>query len=145
MLTGTMVRTRRDLKRYHHHATRVSSGCDFCKFKPEDAQVVQTYTHFWLVYNRFPYSVWDSLGVDEHLMIIPKRHVDAIGHFTPEEAKEYLELLGKYEATGYSIYARATQSKSRSITHQHTHLIKLDSKIKRVMFHVHRPYIFWFK
>ena len=144
MLAGTMVRTRRDQKRYHRHSKHVTSGCDFCAFKISDDQVIREFTYFWLVYNRFPYGVWDSLGVDEHLMIIPKRHVDAIHHFTPEEGREYLELLGRYEATGYSIYSRATKSKSRTITHQHTHLMKLDDRIKRVMIHLHRPYIFWF-
>lgn len=46
--------------------------------------------------------------------------------FTDEEAKEILHIMTEYEKRGFSVYARAPKDTTRSVTHQHTHLILLE-------------------
>ncbi len=88
----------------------------------------------WVVCNIFPYDVWDTSTVKDHLMIVPKRHVDSVSHFKRTEQTEFMALLGKYEAKGYSVYARAPTNKMKSVTHQHTHLIKLGPKVRNLLY-----------
>ncbi len=52
-----------------------------------------------------------------------------------------MTLIGKYEAKGYNVYARGIGSISRSVAHQHTHLIKLVEKRAKIYVHVQKPYI----
>lgn len=141
MLAGPLTRKRKNQKRYKMHAVSVTSSCEFCDFMNGTEQVKKEYPHFWIVLNIFGYDNWDGFVVTDHLMVVPKRHVDSISHFTPTEAKSYLELLAEYEAKGYSIYARAADNKAKSIVHQHTHLIKLNSKRIKAMAFVHKPHV----
>lgn len=94
-----------------------------------------------MVKNIFPYDLWDTCGVKEHFMVIPKRHVDTISHFSNQEQKEYIGLIAKYEQSGYSIYARAPGSVAKSVHHQHTHLIKLDNKKKKFVLFIRKPWL----
>ena len=90
---------------------------------------------FWVTRNIFPYTVWDSYFVDEHLMLIPKRHVDSIGKLSDHELMVFGKVLGRYEDAGYSVYGRAATNGSKSVAHQHTHLIKVSSRrIKALVF-----------
>lgn len=93
-----------------------------------------------MVDNLFGYDMWDSAGVAEHYMIVPKRHVESLGQLNAAEAKEYMDLLATFEKEGYSIYARAPQSITKSVPHQHTHLIKSDNKRKRALFFIRKPH-----
>lgn len=72
-------------------------------------------------------------------MVIPKRHIDAIGHFTKKEQAEYAKILGEYDQKGYSVYARAPGNIIKSVVHQHTHLIALDNKPKRILVYIKNP------
>lgn len=99
--------------------------CDFCTIKPGDENYVAESAHFKIIANAFPYSRWDSQHVAEHLMILPKVHILSLSKLSSKECDEYVALVSDYEFKGYSIYARAPGSKSRSIPHQHTHLFKL--------------------
>ena len=116
--------------------------CVFCEFNDANAsQVIRTTSHFWIVKNIFPYKTWDMLPVKHHLMIVPKRHVDSLSHFTAPEMKEYTELLVEYDTAGYSAYGRASGNIAKSIAHQHTHLLKLGTRPRRVGFYLLKPYI----
>lgn len=119
--------------------------CDFCNFSKAHDQVVESTRFFWVVHNIFPYDIWDSSGVVDHLMVVPKRHVDAIGHFTPKEQAAFTKVLGKYDRKGYSVYARAPGNIIKSVVHQHTHLIYLDNKPKRALFYLKQPHILIYK
>ena len=116
--------------------------CVFCAFNDESHdQVLFTRDHFWIVKNLFPYSTWDLLPVEHHIMIVPKRHIDAISHFTDVEMKEYAAIIAEYDDMDYSSYARARGNKSKTVTHQHTHLIKLGKRHKAIGIYLSRPYI----
>jgi hypothetical protein len=41
-----------------------------------------------------------------------------------ELLKEYAQLIADFEAQGYSMYLRAPANTTKSVAHQHTHLIK---------------------
>ena len=141
MLTGPYVRKRKTEKQYKQYLVTKKPGCDFCAFTSDSAQVVKQYKHFWIVKNIFPYDHWDGMSVIEHLLIVPKRHVDTLSHFTDAESKEYLLLLSSYESNGYSVYARAAQNVAKSVAHQHTHLIKMDGKRTKAMLYMRKPHM----
>lgn len=133
------MRTRKQHFAQVKHAKKVKGTCEFCTFNLKLPQVLKENTCFWIVRNIFPYDTWDTGSVSKHLMIVPKRHVDSIAHFNIDERREYVKLLAKYEKQGFSIYARAADNAMKSIAHQHTHLIKLDNKLKRFILWSKKP------
>lgn len=74
--------------------------------------------------NKFPYDFWDMKKIKEHIMIVPIRHVDSVSHFYHSEQTKFLKLLSEYEASGHNFYGRSPGDITKSIAHQHTHLIK---------------------
>jgi diadenosine tetraphosphate (Ap4A) HIT family hydrolase len=89
--------------------------------------------------------MWDDHKVIEHRMIVPKKHTDTLKDLSAKEAKEYIELLSRYENKGYNVLARAPQSTQKSIVHQHTHLIKTAKKEIRFLFFMNKPYLRFFR
>lgn len=82
-----------------------------------------------IVKNDFPYYMFDGRTVNEHLMLIPKRHIKLLDEFNTEEEAEYWDLYLKYNNIGYSSMTRPTGNDRRSIPgHVHTHLIKLNNR-----------------
>jgi diadenosine tetraphosphate (Ap4A) HIT family hydrolase len=146
MMSGPATRTRATQKRYHR-ALRAAAKkgnkrtCDFCDFTNLSPQVKHEFPNFWLVQNIYGYHVWDGQGVSEHLMLVPKIHVVGINELDPELLKEYAELIADFEAKGYSLYSRAPVNALKSVSHQHTHLIKFDNKLKKVHIHVRKPHV----
>jgi diadenosine tetraphosphate (Ap4A) HIT family hydrolase len=74
-------------------------------------------------------------------MVIPKKHRRGFGDFTPEERNDAMLLIGQYETMGYNVYARGVDSPSRSVEHQHTHLIKLYDKPSKLVIYSEKPYV----
>lgn len=138
------MRTRTDHRRYKRYTTN-SSGeiCDFCAFTIGDGRVVDESSHFWIATNLFAYNVWDDRNVDEHLMLLPKRHVTTLEELTATERADYIEQLIAYEKQNYSTYTRAPGNASKSVPHLHAHLVQLNPKLKRLIVRVKRPYILW--
>lgn len=93
-----------------------------------------------VVPNRVSYDVFEGRTVTEHQMIIPRRHLELLEDFTDEEALEMFRLTAKYEQLGYNVYARGKDSVTRSVKHQHTHLIKTTNKVNEFLFYIRRPY-----
>jgi len=91
--------------------------------------------------NRVKYDVFEGRRVLDHLMIIPKRHVETLSEFSPQELIDFGTLAGKYEAGGYNVYARGVASVSRSVKHQHTHLIKCDDRQHKLLIQSQHPYM----
>lgn len=140
------VRTRKKALLYTKYTKKTDKDvCQFCSFTKNQEHIIEESPYFWVVKNIFPYDVWDSSGVSDHLMLIPKRHVDSLAHFKPTEQQEFTHLLGKYEEQGYSVYARAPSNGLKSIAHQHTHLIAVDSKVKRVILFIRKPHLLFTK
>lgn len=94
-----------------------------------------------IITNVFGYDIWDGCGVVEHMMIIPKRHVASLDELTSDEKLDYVTLAAKYEADGYSLYARSPGNVTKSAIHQHMHLIKTDNTRKKWMIYIRKPHI----
>jgi diadenosine tetraphosphate (Ap4A) HIT family hydrolase len=102
-----------------------SSACPFCAIKTGDDHYINETDNFWIIRNRFPYEVWEGQSVFSHLMIVPKAHLLSLKYLSESESKEFILLMADFEHSGYNIYARTASSRTRSIEHQHTHLIQL--------------------
>ena len=96
----------------------------------------------FIIPNRVSYDMFEGQHVVGHLMVIPKRHAESIGEFTPEEMVDQMTIITQYEKQGYDVYARGVDSVACSVKHQHTHLIKCDNKNKypRFLLFIGKPY-----
>lgn len=139
----TVVRSRRNEKLYKAYQAkrRNRKSCDFCAISEGDPQFVTETRSFKVIKNKFPYSFWDDQTVGEHLMVVPKEHTESLASFTPMQSAEFLRLISDYELRGYHVYARAVKSISRSVAHQHTHLIKGVGEPKKFVLQVDKPHI----
>ncbi|MES2971444.1 MAG: HIT domain-containing protein [Patescibacteria group bacterium] len=137
-------RSNKQTKAYDKHLSKAknnSNKCDFCAIDRSHKQFVSETSSFMVVHNIFPYSLWDNQPVLDHLMLIPKQHTDTLADITPEAASEFVRTISKYEQKGYDIYARAPGSVMKSVTHQHTHLIKLARRKVRGLIYFEKPHL----
>ena len=124
---GRLVKVQAEYDEYRQQQT---SPCAFCDDIP-DSQIVsgvEEKRQLWVMRNIFPYAIFDNLVVTDSLMIVPKRHVVSVGELTDDELTEMAKIIHEFEPKGYSVYARAPQNTTRSVVHQHTHLIKTEGK-----------------
>ncbi len=119
-----------------------SSDCIFCEINNKFEQQLQETKYFKVIKNIYSYTLWDGVAVEDHLMIVPKKHTDTLSDLSSVEAKEFVDLLGRYEKAGYNVYARAPDSVRKTVVHQHTHLIKINGKVRRLIFTIYRPFYF---
>jgi diadenosine tetraphosphate (Ap4A) HIT family hydrolase len=139
-----MYRSRKTTKAYHstgphkHKDAVTNSTCPFCVLDGRpvltDAETMRVFT------NKFPYEYWDNQGVIEHLLLVPKRHVESLSELTDAEKVEAMNLMAQYEAQGYSVYWRSKANTARSVSHQHTHLIKVDNVSPHLAVYSQKPY-----
>ncbi|HTE21715.1 MAG TPA: hypothetical protein VK674_01595 [Candidatus Limnocylindria bacterium] len=134
-------RSRKDeiRRKKHYKKTPVSQRCPFCDVKAEE--IVETGTYFYVMLVLFKYTYWDEQNVTDQLLLVPKKHVESISKLPAKAAEEFLTLIGKYEGQGYSIYARTPKATSKTVPHQHTHLIKVQGESKKFMLHLRKPYV----
>lgn len=118
-----------------------NKDCRFCQIDSLHEEFVEEGTFFKIIVNLFGYSYWDEQDVEHQVMLVPKLHTESIRNLPVEAAAEFLEFIGAYEAKGYSMYARPPQSATKSVPHQHTHLIKTNGKLKRLMIYVRKPFL----
>lgn len=146
MQAGPISRTRSAQRNYLRYIKQHKpEGCDFCAFEKGEPPVLKDAGAFWLVDNVFGYAVWDGCRVEKHLMLVPKRHVHTLADLTKTEKNRLAELLAEYETDGYSIYARAPQNITKSVAHQHTHLVKLAPRRTPFMIYLRKPHLLFFK
>lgn len=114
---------------YEAYLAESDGSCSFCSLvEHKTDQVIEDTGHFLFVKNRFPYITWDGKQVLEHCMIVPSRHIVMLDELNEHEVHEFVKLITKYEKGGFSVYLRATSDPTRSVSHQHTHLIRLSTK-----------------
>lgn len=136
-----IARSRRNEKAYRKYLANNKEVCAFCSINKGHPQYIAETKSFKVVRNDFPYKVWNRQVVIDHLMVIPKKHIRSLAELTADEAAEYVKLIGGYEQRGYHMYARATNSATRSFVHQHTHLIQGDGRLHRFLLFVYKPYV----
>lgn len=136
-------RSRKETLKYRRYIKKLKKSqtdCQFCDVDNNTKYQVEQTDNFWVIKNIFPYSLWDEMYVSDHLLVIPKEHVDSLKGLPDSTAVEYVRLIEAYESKGYNIYARAPGSATKSVIHQHTHLIKTDKQRHRVLIHIKKPY-----
>lgn len=145
--SGPVSRTRSSQRRYvvHKKASKPAASCEFCAFTSKSPQFVKKEKQFKLIKNIFYYDLWDGCKVKEHLMLVPTRHVQSLGELTREEKATYGGLVAKYEASGYSLYSRAPDNITKSVPHQHTHLIKLEPRRQKFLLYLRKPHLLIFR
>lgn len=97
--------------------------------------------HVYIVPNLTKYDLWELFDVKEHLLVIPKRHVETLADLKPAERTAVIDIVADYESRGYSIYARGVGFVNRSVKHQHTHLIKTTNKRPKLAVFFTKPYL----
>lgn len=142
---GSMHRTRKQAHDYTKHRQGTPDGCQFCAFTRDTEQVIDELPQFWIVRNIFPYAIWDDYHVNEHLMIVPKRHVVSLAEFTDEEKLGYVNLIAEYEHRGYSVYSRTDNGPTKSIPHQHTHLIRVSDRPVDALYYSSSPHLLLYR
>ena len=133
-------------KKYIHHSKTDKQEaviCAFCDRTTRD--IVEENDTAYVIVNRVPYDLFDGARVLDHLMVIPKEHRISIKEFSDQELTDMFRLAGKYEAEGYGVYARGKGAITRSIAHQHTHLIKLADTTSKFVLYTQKPYILFEK
>lgn len=125
----------------HNQHKRPTNRCILCEVNEADQSFVSKATYFKIVRNRFPYAIWDYQRVADHLMLVPLKHTDNLAALSKEARLEFVDLISKYESIGHHIYARATHSDTKSIAHQHTHLIKGHGPTSKIAFYLLKPYV----
>lgn len=137
----TATRSRGEERFYKRYQKRPDTACQFCAIQKSSKQFVDQTKNFTIIKNIFSYSLWDGQKVEDHLMVIPKKHTDSLDSLSDTAAVEYVKILSQYEAKGYNVYARAPNSAIKSVVHQHTHLIQTSGRPHRLVFLLRKPYI----
>lgn len=133
--------TRKTRKRYSNYPK--PADCQFCNYQDREEPIVAETAHAYITPNRTFYDHWELRDVVDHLLVVPKRHVASLSQLDKVERAEIMDMLAEYEGKGYEVYARSPGSISRSVAHQHTHLIKTSGKARRGMLYLNKPYILW--
>ncbi len=129
---------RKTLQQYLSHQEQ--KDCPFCR--PETVErAVFSDDFVYVVPNITFYDLWEMHDVEEHVMIIPKRHVETLKDLTDEEQLAIMHIAADYESQGYCVYARGVGFSERSVAHQHTHLIKAANTRARFSLYIKKPYV----
>jgi diadenosine tetraphosphate (Ap4A) HIT family hydrolase len=137
-----MYQYRKTHKKYLQHKRHdaIHVSCTFCETITKE-QLVNETKYTMVIPNRTFYDTWELHDVLDHLLVVPKHHVHSLNDLQDEELLDAMKICAEYEAKGYNVYARGSGSVRRSVSHQHTHLIKIDSKPPRISFFLHKPYL----
>ena len=120
--------------------TLKADECQFCTVPKR--QIVESSKELLVIQNIFPYELWDSCEVLDHLMIVPRRHIVSKSDYSQVEREQFMDVICDYEKNGYSLYSRGHNSIMKSVLHQHSHLIKLDNSARvSHLFFNQEPYV----
>lgn len=96
------------------------TGCPFCKAKD---RIFISKTTAYLTYSKAPYH-------KDHLLIIPKRHIESFFDLTKKEDEDIRQLikigakiLKKLKYNNFTVLVREGDDSNKSIKHLHYHLI----------------------
>src|SRR5664279_2056694 len=132
---------RKTSRKYHAHnnSDKTRGGCTLCPERNVD-KIIHDGTTMYVIKNRVQYDMFEGRRVADHLMVIPKCDREMVSEFSNEESMEMVNIIGDYEKQGYNFYGRGLNSLTRSVKHQHTHLIKLVPYKQRFILMIRKPY-----
>lgn len=124
----------------HNRMDKTRTDCTFCRDETRQTTLLENETMF-VVKNRVSYDMFEGKKVLDHVMVIPKAHHESLRDFTDVEKIDVMNIMAEYEGRGYNIYARGVGSSTRSVSHQHTHMLKLSDKQATFMLYARKPYV----
>ncbi len=139
-----MYRTRKNTKAYKpaSQKKKLEAGIKACPFcNPKAREIVEQGKFSYVTKNTYGYQYWEFMGVADHLMIVPKRHVEGLSDLNSAERNEIMDTISRFEAKGYNVYAREKNNPVKSVPHQHTHLLKTDNRLARFAVYFKKPYL----
>lgn len=83
-----------------------------------DAEVVETYNHWLVIKNKYPYP-----RTKNHLLLIPKRLIYSIAELSEVEKQEMLEIIHFYQMNWYLVLWRGYVHPEASVSKLHIHFI----------------------
>jgi diadenosine tetraphosphate (Ap4A) HIT family hydrolase len=129
-------------KRYDTHNKDDAMKENYCPFCDNDNhEIIEETNTMFVMKNRVKYDLFDGVRVLDHLLVIPKQHRVALNEFTDQEIIDAFRIAGKYEEQGYGFYGRGVGSVTRSVAHQHTHLLKLADTTSKLVVFTSKPYL----
>lgn len=115
--------------------------CTFCSIDNSHPEFIKEGKYFMVIINLYSYSYWDEQEVEDQIILVPKMHTESLRKLPLEAATEFLDVISEYESKGYSIYARSTTNVTKTVPHQHTHLIKTKGKRKKFILYLSKPFM----
>src|SRR5690349_4534432 len=82
-------KTRKRYKRANA-GDKLLQECTLCTKETRQKTLDENETIF-IVPNRVSYDIFEGLRINEHLMIVPKRHVESLKELTPKETFDFTE------------------------------------------------------
>lgn len=133
---------RKSLKTYESHrkSDTSKSDCTLCPGR-NIGKILHQGNTMYVLKNRVMYDIFDGRRVEDHLLVMPLLHKESVSEFTAVERQELMDIISEYESKGYGFYGRGVGSLTRSVKHQHTHLIKLVPKRPKFIVVVNKPYV----
>lgn len=113
-------------------------GCVFCNLETE--HIVEEYDMFFIIKNIYPYYLWDLKEVEDHFLVVPKKHAQGFEHLEDDHMSEYTKIITIYSSNGYDTFTRTSKSSRKTQPHLHTHLIKTKGDIKKKLTFTEKPY-----
>lgn len=136
-----MYHFRKTRKRYERQKdSNAKTGCPFCAPDMQQHKIAESET-FYIIKNGVAYDLWEGHTVVDHLLLVPKQHIEDLADLTDKQCVEMMRIVGDYEKRGYNTYARGNKSARRSVEHQHTHFIKINHERARSLLFVEKPYL----
>jgi len=95
--------------------------CPFCSKGIKDQEIIKEGDCFYVIYNKFPYKLYRGKEIKQHLLLIPKDHVEDTKELSIEKHVSLIEEWKKMKPDE-TIY-RKKGDEEKSIPHAHIHLI----------------------
>jgi diadenosine tetraphosphate (Ap4A) HIT family hydrolase len=127
---------RKTICKYKSHKTE---SCAFCDISTISNAIYED-KFVYIVPNLTQYDLWELHDVEDHLLLIPKRHILTLAELSDKERLAVIGQAALYETKGCGVYARGVGFIKRSMKHQHTHLIKISNKKPKIAVFLQSPY-----
>ena len=124
---GSIYRSDDNVNQYsdYYKNHKPSENCVFCSGDKSTIELEDlNLSHLRVINNSFPYDFWDMKKVEDHLMAVPRRHLNCPAKLNAEELAELNKIMTYFADKNYDIFVRNSGSKLKSIEHLHFHLIK---------------------
>lgn len=76
--------------------SRNPDNCVFCKHL-KNKEILVEYEHFFVVHNEYPY-------IEQHIMLLPKRHIHSELDFSEDEDQEFIRINKKIISSYYNTF-----------------------------------------